>query len=212
MKKLLLVVTLLFMGIGASVSVNAQQSKEYKKQQAAYQKDAEKVAKKQAKELKKQKWEYSGTLPLEMALTNFYLETEDFGGTKKGIDHEVIAATMSSGEKSLLLNAQAIYAQEVQAMLGADLVNSTNSSNEAAMEEYIARVAAKVRHEFNGDITRSILLKKRNPNGKGYTIRGYFLIDENAGRLRAKRVAEAIENNNGVIDGIMEKVFGEDQK
>ncbi|MDE5805013.1 MAG: hypothetical protein K2H58_01935, partial [Paramuribaculum sp.] len=88
MKKLLLVVTLLFMGIGASVNVNAQQSKEYKKQQAAYQKDAEKVAKKQAKELKKQKWEYSGTLPLEMALTNFYLETEDFGGTKKGIDHE----------------------------------------------------------------------------------------------------------------------------
>ena len=80
------------------------------------------------------------------------------------------------------------------------------------MEEYSARVAAKVRHEFNGDITRSILLKKRNPNGKGYTIRGYFLIDENAGRLRAKRVAEAIENNNGVIDGIMEKVFGEDQK
>ncbi len=211
MKKFLLLIVMLVAG-SMTIGVNAQVSKEYKKQQEAYQKEAQKIAKKQAKELKKQKWEYSGVLPLEMALTNFYLETEDFGGTKKGIDHEITSQSVSAGEKALLLNAQALYAQEVQAMLGADLVNSTNASSEAAMEEYVARVAAKVRHEFNGDITRSILLKKRAANGKGWMIRGYFLLDENAGRKRAKRIAEAIENNNGVIDDIMDKVFGEEEQ
>lgn len=209
MKKVLILALALMMG-GVSATMSAQ-TKEYTKQQKAFEKEAEKTAKKQAKELKKQKWEYTGVLPLEMALKNFYLETTDFGGTKQGIEHEVVAQTVSAGEKALLLNAQSIYAQEVQAMLGADLANSTNSDNERAFEEYIARVAAKVKHEFQGDIRRVILLKKRTDNGKQWTLRAYFIVDADSGRLRAKRIAEEVERNNGAIDSIHDKVFGEEK-
>lgn len=194
---------------GASMAtVDAQVSKEYKKEQEAYRKQAEKTAKKQAKELvKKQKWEYSGVLPLEDALTNFYLQTTDFGGQMKGIEHEIEEKTVAGAEKALLLNAQALYAQEVQAMLGADLANSSNVGNGQAFEEYVARVAAKVKHEFQGDVRRAILLKKRSRDGKSWTVRGFFLIDENAGHLRSRRIADEIERNNGMIDSIHDKVF-----
>lgn len=208
MKKILFIVMMCLVA-GSSIPVSAQASKEYTKQQKAYEKLAEKTAKKQAKELKKQKWEYSGTIPLEMALKNFYLETKDFGGTKQGIEHEVSSPSVSAGEKALLLNAQAIYAQEVQAMLGADIAQSTNVNVDRAFEEYVARVAAKVKHEFNGDIHRVILLKKHAADGKTWMMRGYYLIDEDSGRIRAKRIADEIERNNELIDGIHNKVFGE---
>lgn len=164
--------------------------------------------------LKKEKWEYTGVVPIESALANYYLETlEECGGEKKGIDHELNdVKSTSTGEKRLLLDAQALYAQEVEAMLGADLANSTNAGSGADLENYAARVAAKVKHEFYGDITRALLLKKKNPDGKTYTMRAYFIIDEKAGLQRAKRVAEEVERNNGIIDSIHEKVFGEEEK
>lgn len=211
MKKLVLFAMMMLLG-ASTATISAQMSKEYKKEQAAYKKQAEKVAKKMAKDLKKQKWEYTGTLPLEMALTNFYLETTDFGGTKKGTDHEIEAPTVSGAEKAVLLNAQALYAQEVQTMLGADLANSTKIDNKEAFEEYVARVAAKVKHEFQGDVTRAILLKKRSSNGKGWMVRGFFLIDENAGHVRSRQIADEIDRNNGMIDSIHEKVFDGEQK
>jgi len=213
MKKIFLMLFLFVLGTGAA-TLHAQASKEYKKEVAAHRKAAEKMAKKQAKVLKKQKWEYTGVVPLETALANYYLETlEECGGEKKGVDHEVNdAKSTSAGEKRLLLNAQALYAQEVEAMLGADLANSTRAENGEDFESYVARVAAKVKHEFYGDISRAILLKKRNPNGKTYTMRGYFTINEKAGLQRAERVAKEVERNNGMIDSIHEKVFGDSKK
>ncbi|MDE7414234.1 MAG: hypothetical protein K2N05_10685 [Muribaculaceae bacterium] len=209
MKKILLLVMMLMVG-ASTVTVNAQ-TKEYQKQQSQYQKQAEKTAKKMAKELKKAKWESTGSVPLEMELEKFYLETKDFGGKKSSIEHELQAKTVSAGEKALLLNAQAIYAQEIQTMLAADLANSTSADNEAAFEEYVARVAAKVKHEFNGDIRRAILLKKPTNDGRGYLVRAYYLVDEDAGRLRAKRIAEQIDRNNDTIDSIHNSVFGDEK-
>lgn len=206
MKKILMLVMMLMLGASA-MTVNAQ-SKEYMKQQSEYQKMAEKTAKKQAKELKKQKWEYTGVLPLEMALQKFYLETTDFGGNKKGIEHELNSKTVSTGEASLLLNAQALYAQEYENMLKADLAKTVGANDDAALEEYAARIAAKVKHEFNGDITRSILLKKPSADGRSWTVRAYYLVNEDAGRLRAKRIAEEVERTNQMIDSVHDKTFG----
>ncbi|MDE5869630.1 MAG: hypothetical protein K2H18_05305, partial [Muribaculaceae bacterium] len=149
-------------------------------------------------------------LPLEMALEKYYLETSDFGGTKKGIEHEITSKSVSTGEQSLLLNAQALYAQEYENMLKSDLAKSVNSDDDHALEEYAARIAAKVKHEFNGDITRSILLKKPTADGRSWMVRCYYLVNEDAGRLRAKRIADEVERNNGIIDSIHEKTFGND--
>lgn len=208
MKKFLMFLMMFMIG-ASSITISAQ-SKEYKKQQSEYQKLAEKTAKKKVKELKKEKWEYTGVLPLEMALQKYYLETTDFGGTMRGIEHDVTSKTVSIGEKTLLLNAQSLYAQEYENMLKADLAESTSGNEEYGSEEYLARVAAKVKHEFNGDITRVILLKKPTNDGRSYMVRGYFLINEDAGRLRAKRIAEQVERNNGMIDSIHDKTFGDE--
>ncbi len=206
MKKILMLVMMFMIG-ASSITVSAQ-SKEYKKQQAENAKLAEKTAKKKAKELKKQKWEYSGTLPLEMALQKYYLETTEFGGTKKGIDHEIKAKTVSTAEQSLLLNAQALYAQEFENMLKSDLTKSVSADEDHAMEEYAARIAAKVKHEFKGDITRSILLKKKTDDGQSWMVLGFYLLDIDASSLRAQRIADEVARNNGVIDSVMEKTFG----
>ena len=62
--------------------------------------------------------------------------------------------------------------------------------------------------EARGEIRRrAILLKKRSRDGKSWTVRGFFLIDENAGHLRSRRIADEIERNNGMIDSIHDKVF-----
>lgn len=211
MKKILFIALMLLIS-GSTATISAQVSKEYKKEQAAYKKQAEKTAKAKAKELKKAKWEYNGVLPLEQALTNFYLETQDFGGKMQGIEHEIEEKTVAGGEKALLLNAQAIYAQEVQAMLGADLAASSNVGNGEAFEQYVARVAAKVKHEFQGDVRRVILLKKRSRDGKGWSLTGFFLVDQEAGAARARHIASEIERNNGMIDSILDKVFDDESK
>lgn len=208
MKKFFLLIVLLVTG---AAMVGAQ-TKEFKKQQAEYTKIAEKLAKKQAKDISKAKWEYSGVLPLEKALTQYYLEVvPECGGKNRGIDHEVAAQSIADAERRLLLNAQQLYAQEVQAMLGADIAQSVNSDDKQAFDQYVSRVAAKVMHEFNGDIRRVILLKKRNPNGQGWTVRGYYVIDEEAGQVRARRIAQQVKDNNGMIDEIHEGVFGEEK-
>lgn len=207
MKKFLVLAVCAVLSFGM-VTATAQ-SKEYKKEQKANAKAAEKAAKQQAKTLKKEKWEYSGAIPLETALASYYEKLTDFGGTMEGQEHEVNdAKSVSIAEKRLLLDAQTAYAQEVKTMLGADLANQASSRDGVDMDVYAGRVAAKVMHEFNGDVRRAILLKKKNPNGKTWTVRGYYLIDIEGGAARAARVAKAIEENNGLIDNIHEKVFG----
>lgn len=212
MKKILFALALLLGSMSLSTpNVMAQASKEYLKQHKIDRKAAENIAKKQAKLLKKDKWEYTGVVPLEIALTNYYMKTlEECGGEFSGQEHEVNGVKSSSiGEKMLLLNAQALYAQEIQTMLGADLAQSTNAGAGNDFDAYVARVAAKTKHEFYGDIKREILLKKRDPDGKTWSFRGYFVIDKNASMARARQIANQIDRNNDIIDSIHESVLGE---
>ncbi|MCI5626149.1 MAG: hypothetical protein MR333_00785 [Porphyromonadaceae bacterium] len=215
MKKLILVALMLITG-ASFVAISAKdtkEQKEYKKEQQKYREDAEKIAKNQAKQIKKEKWEYSGAVPLELALTNLYLESEPtMGGTKKNITHEVDnAKTISDGERRLLLMAQSNYAQEVRSMLGSDIADQINSNSREYNENYVQNIAAKVMHEFNGDITRVILLKKKNRDGKTWTMRAYYLVDKEAGANRSKRIADDVRNNNGIIEDIHNEVFGTEE-
>ena len=134
------------------------------------------------------------------------------GGTKKNITHEVDnAKTISDGERRLLLMAQSNYAQEVQNMLGTDIADQISSNAENYSENYIQNIAAKAMHEFNGDITRIILLKKKNRDGKTWTMRAYYLVDEQAGANRSKRIADEVRNNNGIMKDIHNEVFGTEE-
>ena len=191
MKRIYLVLLLLTACLTAQ-TMYADETKDYKKEVAANKKAATKMAKKMAKELKKQKWEYAGATPLENILEKYYLQTlEECGGTKKGQEHEISDATsVSMAEKRLLLLAQSTYAQEVETMLAAEIATNDHSEGGFDQEAYIAQVAA-------------------NPNGKTWTVRGYYIIDENAGRLRSRQLAKDIEDNGKMIDQIHDRVIGE---
>lgn len=208
MKKILFIAMMLLVG---AVTVEAQASKEYKKQTEANRKSAEKIAKKQAKELKKQKWQSTGAIPLETLLANYYLETEAMcGGEKRGQEHTVNdAKSISMAEKRLLLDAQAAYAQEVKTMLGATLTNQASSLGGDDVEAYVGNVAAKVQHEFKGDLKRAFMIYRQNPDGKTMTVRAFFIIDENAANVRAQQIADRISKNNEMSKEIEQSVFGE---
>lgn len=182
-------------GLGATTMA---QSKDYRKQSAEYTKVAEKMAKKKAKELKKEKWQNSSSTDLETCLKNYFLETDAAcGGEKRAQEHTVTdAKTLSMAEKRLLLDAQAAYAQEVETLLTQTITDQASATSTDELDTYIANIAAKSKHEFNGDVKRSFIIYKNNPDGKSLTVRAYYVIDENEGRLRAKRIADRVEKNS----------------
>lgn len=194
MKKILMIALALVIGLGVNVDA---QSKQVQKQNAEYAKQAEKMAKKKAKELKKEKWQNAASTDLETCLVNYYLATEpSCGGDKRAQEHTVSdAKTVSMAEKRLLLDAQATYAQEVETLLTQTITGQTSATSSDELETYIANVAAKSKHEFNGDVKRAFMIYRTNPDGKTLTARAYYVIDENEGRLRAKRIADQVEKN-----------------
>ena len=208
MKKLILMTLLLALGMGTGALA---QSKEYAKQQANYEKTAQKMAKKKAKEFKKQKWENGGATDLETLLATYYLETEpSCGGTKRGIEHMVSdAKTLNVAEKRLLLDAQTAYAQEIQTLLAATMTSQDSATGSDELSTYIANVVAKSKHEFNGDLKRSFIIYRTNPDGKTLTVRAYYTIDENNERLRVKRLAESVKQNAELSKEIEKAAVGE---
>lgn len=194
MKKILVLALALVFGM---TSVTFAQSKEYKKEQAKNEKLAKNMAKKKAKALKKAKWESSGTTDIETALITFYLETEPLcGGQKRGIEHMVSdAKTVSMAEKRLLLDAQSAYAQEVRTMLAQTITNQDSATGSDELSTYISNVVAKSQNEFNGDLKRSLLLYRLNPDGKTYSVTAYYTIDEANGLARVKSLANKIDKN-----------------
>ena len=194
MKKILVLVVALVFGMTAVASA---QSKEYKKTQAKNEKVAKDLAKKKVKEFKKGKWESSGA------------ETEPTcGGENRGIEHSVSdAETISMAEKRLLLDAQSSYAQEVRTMLAQTLTGQDSATGSDELNTYIGSVAAKSQNEFNGDVKRSFLIYRTNPDGKTLTVRAFYVIDEANGLARVKSLANQAKQN-AEIQKIIEKAAG----
>lgn len=206
MKRILLALALI-MAAGSCLTVMADSAKEYKKEQKANRKTAEALAKKQMKAIKKEKWEYGGVLPLEVALADYYMNLPECGGSAMGREVEVDdAASVVRGEKHLLTAAQDIYAQEMTNVLAGEVALNLRDG-EAGVEDVASASIGKYMGEFSGDIHRVILLKKRN--GKNWRLRAYFLFDDAQGRARAKRIARDIEDSHDVIDKTKKQVYGE---
>lgn len=205
MKRVLLIV--LAAVVGFSIVASAQ-SKEYVKERAKNEKTAHKLAKKMAKELKKEKWQSSGAITLENALANYYLETEpSCGGKKKALEQTVVdAKTIAMGEKRLLLQAQALYAQEVRTMLAQTITEQDSSTGTDELATYISNVVAKSQNEFNGDLERAFIIYKMNPDGQSYTVRAFYVVDQENGLTRVRRIAEKVKQNNEIQENIQQAV------
>lgn len=208
MKKLLLLAISFMISLAGTTLA---QTKEYKKEQVQFEKTAKNLAKKKAKEFKKDKWETSGATDLETILINYYLETEpSCGGEKQGVEHTVTdAKTISMAEKRLLLDAQAMYAQEIRTMLAQTLTSQDSATGEDELSTYISNVVAKSQNEFNGDLNRAFIIYRPNPDGKTLTVRGYYILDKKNGLARARSLAKKVEQNSKTQKMIEKAAQGE---
>lgn len=207
MKKILILALTMIFGM---TSVASAQSKQYVKEQTKNEKKARELAKKKVKELKKGKWETSGATDLETILVNYYLETEPLcGGDKRGIEHTITdAKTLAMGEKRLMLDAQSLYAEEIRTMLAQTITGQDSATGSDELSTYINSIAAKSQNEFNGDITRSFLLYRTNPDGKTVSVRGYYIIDDANGLARARNIANKVKQNAEVQEIIQKSAQG----
>ena len=164
---------------------------------AKNEKIAKDMAKKMAKNLKKGKWETTGSSDIETTLVNYYLETEpSCGGEKRGIEHTITdAKTLSMAEKRLLLDAQSLYAQEIRTMLAQTITEQSSATSDDELSTYINSAVAKSQNEFNGDIKRSFMIFKRNPDNKSITVRAFYVIDEKNGLARVKALSNKVKQN-----------------
>lgn len=197
MRRIIFIVLTFVIGL---TTITYAQSKVYQKEQEKYEKKAKALAKKMSKEFKKGKWETTGATDLETVLTSYYLQTEpSCGGSKKGVDHMMNdAKKIDIAEKKLLLTAQSIYSQEMCTMLAQTIRENGSIDNEEDIAAYTSSVTAKSQKEFNGDLERSFIIYRTNPDGKTLTVRAFYIIDQENGLTRIRKLAEKIRINEEI--------------
>lgn len=168
-------------------------------------KAAEKSAKNEAKQVRKEKWTYNGSLPLEDALTRFYLEIGSCGGC---IDEQPIiingAKTINIGtvaaEKSIQQKIVARVRSEIQGL-------GTYQINEGE-EVFDDKVASKYKATLINVYKPQFTLYKRLPDGK-YDVKVYFAIDREKLERLENKMRRDYENIDQRSDKILKSVKDE---
>lgn len=199
MKKIITLVLLAFIGFSTAAFAESNEAKIAKE----HTKMAEKIAKQRAKELKKEKWIFNGASSLEAALCDYLLQTDkSCGGNKRGQVYDINnAASLSLGDKRLLMDAQTHYIQEVQAEFSANIAVHAGQTNDTPLEAYIADVEARIAGEVRGEVHNAFTIYRKNSDGT-FSVRGFFIIDVNEAAIRLNHYADQIENNEKIADAI----------
>ncbi len=173
------------------------QTKDQQKIIEKNEKAARKLAKKMAKQLKDGNWETTGAVDLETTLTNYYLQTEPLcGGTKRGVEHtRNDVKKLDVAEKRLLLQAQTMYAQEVHTAMAQSIKGQDPMIDEDDLAQLVAEIAARTEKEFNGDVQRSFIIYKTQPDGS-MTVRAFYVIDQENGLARARKLTDNVKLSN----------------
>ncbi len=138
------------------------------------QKYAKNAAKKMAKEMKKGKWEFSGTMTMEDKLMQYYLKTSECGLYEDNAKTTSRAKTVTTGENAAMMALTAEIAQEMfQEVAGAGVSEISTSE-----EEYAEN---KMKTIYQGNIAacieRDMSFYRKNLNGT-YEVRVLFLINK----------------------------------
>jgi hypothetical protein len=171
-----------------SLSVQAQSDRKYRK-------TMNKVYKVKLKELKKQKWQVSGTsLTLEAALMK-HLRTLNSSEDKRELIASVsMCQSLNVCKSNALNNALTEYAEQagsyVRGRILSDMFNNASSKVPQEFDKFYGAYERIVSAEINGELEFSLALEKSNGSGKSY--QAWYLIDEDKAskaRLRAMRRA-----------------------
>lgn len=201
MKKLLTIVLALMVGFGTVVVADSNNLSE--KEIKEIKKEAEKSAKKRVKEFKKQKWEYNGTSDLETKVEKYIIQTDEQIGTGQECIVELNnVSDLSVGEKMARIKAAQEYSAELRTMLIGTIDTHSSVKGEYTSDVYIDNWTAKVSQEVKSSIHKSFVLYKKDKKTGKYTLRVYYVIDNNTRKKAFEDLADEIKDDAKLSDAI----------
>lgn len=201
MKKLLTIVLALMVGFGTVVVADSSNLSE--KEIKEIKKDAEKSAKKRVKEFKKQKWEYNGTSDLETKVEKYIIQTDEQIGTGQECIVELNnVSDLSVGEKMARIKAAQEYSAELRTMLIGTIDTHSSVKGEYTSDVYIDNWTAKISQEVKSSIHKSFVLYKKDKKTGKYSLRVYYVIDNNTRKKAFEDLADEIKDDAKLSDAI----------
>lgn len=201
MKKLLTIVLALMVGFGTVVVADSSNLSE--KEIKEIKKNAEKSAKKRVKEFKKQKWEYNGTSDLETKVEKYIIQTDEQIGTGQECIVELNnVSDLSVGEKMARIKAAQEYSAELRTMLIGTIDTHSSVKGEYTSDVYLDNWTAKVSQEVKSSIHKSFVLYKKDKKTGKYTLRVYYVIDNNTRKKALEDLADEIKDDAKLSDAI----------
>lgn len=201
MKKLLTIVLALMVGFGTVVVADSTNLSE--KEIKEIKKDAEKSAKKRVKEFKKQKWEYNGTSDLETKVEKYIIQTDEQIGTGQECIVELNnVSDLSVGEKMARIKAAQEYSAELRTMLVGTIDTHSSVKGEYTSDVYLDNWTAKVSQEVKSSIHKSFVLYKKDKKTGKYSLRVYYVIDNNTRKKALEDLADEIKDDAKLSDAI----------
>ncbi len=201
MKKLLTIVLALMVGFGTVVVADSSNLSE--KEIKEIKKDAEKSAKKRVKEFKKQKWEYNGTSDLETKVEKYIIQTDEQIGTGQECIVELNnVSDLSVGEKMARIKAAQEYSAELRTMLVGTIDTHSSVKGEYTSDVYLDNWTAKVSQEVKSSIHKSFVLYKKDKKTGKYSLRVYYVIDNNTRKKALEDLADEIKDDAKLSDAI----------
>ena len=201
MKKLLTIVLALMVGFGTVVVADSNNLSE--KEIKEIKKEAEKSAKKRVKEFKKQKWEYNGTSDLETKVEKYIIQTDEQIGTGQECIVELNNVNdLSVGEKMARIKAAQEYSAELRTMLVGTIDTHSSVKGEYTSDVYLDNWTAKVSQEVKSSIHKSCVHYKKDKKTGKYTLRVYYVIDNNTRKKALEDLADEIKDDAKLSDAI----------
>ena len=160
-----------------------------------FQKTMDKVYKSKTKELKKQKWQISGTsLTLDAAVMKHLRTLNSSENNREIIANVSMCRSLNVCKSTAFNNALLEYAQGagsyVRGRILSDLFNNSSSKKPEEFDKFYAAYERLVSAEVKGELEFSLALEKKNGAGKAY--QAWYIINEDKAaqaRLRAMRRA-----------------------
>jgi hypothetical protein len=172
-----------------SLSVQAQSDKKY-------QRTMDKVYKVKAKELKKQKWQVSGTsLTLDAAIMKHQRMLQD-ENNRELVANVSMCQSLNVCKATALNNALIEYAQSagshVRGRVTSDMMNNASANTLQEFDNFYAAYERLVSAELKGELEFSLALEKDNGSSRSY--QAWYIIDEDrASKARLRAMHRAAE-------------------